>query len=169
MTHVLSAYRPWLAAAILSSTVALSACGGGGGSNSFQDTPPNNDSTQPGPGPGQGAHRPDLDSDNPGSGENAEPDAPIVGPPIEADGSLVLVWSPPTERENGEPLYDTELGGYKIRFRHIDQEDYETITIENSLAEFYEFDNLVGTYYFQIAAYDTDGLYSKFVNIRPME
>lgn len=79
------------------------------------------------------------------------------------------MWSPPTERENGELLYETELGGYEIRYRQPDQEAYESITVENGLAEFYEFDNLVGSYYFQIAAYDTEGLYSRFVDIRPRE
>lgn len=202
MTYVLSGYRPWMAAAILSSTVVLSACGGASGANSalaekHPSTPGEqtaesapNTGTQP---PSQGSYQPGseqvgnnsgLDS-SPGpsvptdpvpnnppivSGEDVQPGSPpTAGEPIEADGAVVLMWTPPTERENGEPLYDTELGGYEIRYRQPDQEAYETITIENRLAEFYEFHDLVGTYYFQIAAYDTDGLYSEFVNIRPID
>ena len=80
---------------------------------------------------------------------------------------MVLMWSPPKERENGKLLYEDELGGYEIRYRQSDQKAYETVTIKDNLAEFYEFDNLAGTYHFQIAAYDTEGLYSKFVDIRP--
>lgn len=192
MTYLLAANRPWLAAAILTSTIVLSACGGGGGADSLLDekrpTSPKEEATEPAPNtdtpPSQGSHRPDAEVDNSiggdnnpdlaapplGSGGDAEPGSPpTVAEPIEADGSVFLVWSPPTERENGEPLYDDDLGGYEIRYRQPDQEAYETITIENRLAEFYEFDNLVGTYHFQIAAYDTEGLYSKFVDIRPRE
>lgn len=191
MTNVLSAYRPWLAAAILSSTAVLSACGGGGGANSVPqaELPSSswNDNTEPAPStgtqPGDGAQRPDssagLDS-SPDISAPTDPNAgisPIVpdddaepkSPPTvdEADGSVVLMWSRPEQRENGDYLEGDEIGGYEIRYRTSEQDDYEIITIDDGWQVTYEFTDLVGPVQFQISAYDRDGLYSKFVDIRP--
>lgn len=78
---------------------------------------------------------------------------------------LTLEWTPPSAREDGKYLELSEIGGYEIRYRRTNESQYRTITI-GPKATRHTFTELLGSYEFEIAAFDTDGLYSKFVTIR---
>ncbi len=85
-----------------------------------------------------------------------------------AQGVGYLEWERPTERENGQPLAVEELGGYEIRY----QSGGETFTvlIPDGTAIGYNLEGLnpavdPGANTFQVAVYDTNGLYSEFVDI----
>lgn len=81
-------------------------------------------------------------------------------------GSVQLNWNIPTQRENGEPLYSSELGGYEVRYRKLPTTEFTYITVEPWKTE-YIFAWLEGTYEFEIAAFDANGLYSHFVPLPP--
>lgn len=83
-----------------------------------------------------------------------------------------LNWATPTERENGDALAKEEIAGYEIRVVYPDSsEGFDVIAIiEDNEATGYdlaELDLLTGSYQFEIAVYDTNGLYSRFVSISP--
>ncbi|MDQ2076190.1 hypothetical protein [Marinimicrobium sp. ABcell2] len=143
----------------------------GGNDTTDPDQPDSSDSTDPtepvdaGTDPDNNHSEPEQPPTAGGSSEE-EPEVPAEPP--EADVNVVLMWSPPTERENGDYLEDTELGGYEIRFRKSIDEDYEVIRIEDGYTTEYEFLELDGEFEFEIAAYDTSGLYSVFVAIEPL-
>lgn len=84
-------------------------------------------------------------------------------------GPVVLYWTAPTRRLNGEQLDITEIGGYEIRYKQRTQNQYESIKIPDGFTDSYYFDYLEGQYEFEIAAYDIEGLYSNFVPINPVE
>lgn len=81
-------------------------------------------------------------------------------------GSVLFTWNIPTKRENGEPLYSNELGGYELRYRKLPSMEFTYITIEAWKTE-HIFAWLEGTYEFEIAAFDVNGLYSHFVPLPP--
>ncbi len=83
------------------------------------------------------------------------------------DGSVQLYWSVPTQRENGDYLDITEIGGYELRYKLKDDTEYTSVKIEDGFTDAYYFDHLQGEYQFQIATYDKEGLYSAFVDIDP--
>lgn len=78
---------------------------------------------------------------------------------------LTLEWTPPNARENGQYLELSEIGGYEIRYRRANESRYQTVTIEPEATR-HTFTDLQGEYEFEVAAFDTDGLYSNFVTIR---
>lgn len=80
--------------------------------------------------------------------------------------SVVLSWSPPTERNNGEPITVAELGGYELRYTLAGASEQLTVVVPDGTATSYRIDELPGgSHAFQIAVYDTNGLYSDFVSI----
>ncbi len=81
-------------------------------------------------------------------------------------GSVIFNWNIPTRRENGEPLYSNELGGYELRYRKLPSTEFTYVTIEAWKNE-HIFAWLEGTYEFEIAAFDINGLYSHFVPLPP--
>lgn len=85
------------------------------------------------------------------------------------DGPAVIYWSVPTQRENGDYLDITEIGGYKLRYKLASANDFTSITIDSGFTDTYYFDYLQGDYVFEIATFDVNGLYSEFVSIRPIE
>lgn len=126
--------------------IFLSACGGGGSSGGVS-----------------------FDPQNPDDIPKAPPGDLVPNPDGDGQKTLVLEWSPPTARENGEYLEEHEIGGYEIRYRSSEKEDYEVVTIEDGMTDEYEFTNLTGTVQFEIATYDSDGLYSIFVPLTGRE
>ena len=124
--------------------ISLSACGGGGSSGGLS-----------------------FDPQTPSDTPKSPPDELV--PDGDGEKVLVLEWYPPDERENGDHLEEYEIGGYEIRYRSSEQEDYEVVEIEDGLAERYELNNLSGPVEFEIATYDTDGLYSIFVPLTARE
>lgn len=82
-------------------------------------------------------------------------------------GPVHLSWRMPTVREDMSGLGVEELGGYEIRYRKAGDETYTYISIEDPNTVYYEIPWLEGNYIFQIAAFDKNGLYSKFMDLRP--
>lgn len=78
---------------------------------------------------------------------------------------FTLEWTPPNARENGQYLELSEIGGYEIRYRRANESQHQTVTIEPGATR-HTFTDLQGDYEFEVAAFDTDGLYSNFVTIR---
>lgn len=81
------------------------------------------------------------------------------------DGPVLINWSPPTHRENGDYLDIAEVGGYQLRYKLKGATDYKRIEIKDGYTDSYYFDYLKGDYVFEIAAFDSNGIYSDFVAI----
>lgn len=88
--------------------------------------------------------------------------------PSALNGPVQVYWSPPNQRENGDYLDITELGGYELRYKRTSDNRYTSIVIEDAYVDSYYFDNLQGEYEFQIAAFDANGVYSAFVQVKRM-
>lgn len=80
--------------------------------------------------------------------------------------AATVSWSPPTQRENGTALALSEISGYSIRYRLVTDNTYSYITVQPSSTTQYQLPLTSGAKYaVQIAAYDTGGLYSNFIDI----
>jgi hypothetical protein len=88
--------------------------------------------------------------------------------PSALNGPVQVYWTPPSQRENGEYLDITELGGYELRYKRISDNSYTSVVIKDAYIDSYYFDNLQGDYEFQIAAFDVNGIYSAFVQVKRM-
>lgn len=97
------------------------------------------------------------------SSQSSSSVAPISG----IDGPVFMKWSVPSKRENGELLEVDEIGGYELRYKTSNGSDYTTVLIAGGHVDSYYFNHLEGDLEFEIAAYDTNGLYSRFVPIQP--
>src|SRR5690606_6251403 len=84
----------------------------------------------------------------------------------EVNGPVEILWVTPQFRENGDYLEFDEIGGFELRYKLKSEETYTTIFLEPDVDE-YLFDHLEGDYEFEIATFDTEGLYSKYVAINP--
>jgi len=82
-------------------------------------------------------------------------------------GPVSFNWIAPNLRENGSTLDITEVGGYELRYRKTTENSYTYITVNDAWTNYYNFAWLEGTYIFQIAAFDKNGLYSNFVDLTP--
>ena len=81
--------------------------------------------------------------------------------------SLEFNWSVPSLRENGEVLPLAEIGGYELRWRVKGAKSFRSIIIRGGSNKSYLLSGIVnGLYECQIATFDADGLYSKFVPIK---
>ena len=95
-------------------------------------------------------------------------EAPVAGnePPAEDPGQVVsatLSWDIPTERENGDPLDLSEIGGYEIAFKRADAEEYDVLIVDDHTAQSLTIPDLTsGDYEFKIASFDTDGMYGQY-------
>lgn len=100
----------------------------------------------------------------------SDPTTPSIGAgPDQSDikGPVSLSWTAPEQRENGDELDITELGGYELRYRPADGGPFETVIIDDPWTMEYYIEWLEGTYEFQIAAFDDSGLYSEFITLHP--
>jgi hypothetical protein len=84
------------------------------------------------------------------------------GRAIESD--VHLYWNTPTFRTNGESIDITEIGGYVLRYRATDSRIFTSILINAGTNQFFipklaEADK----FRFEVAAFDTNGVYSSFV------
>jgi len=101
-----------------------------------------------------------------GCGSGGAPQSPSAA--VETPSEVVLRWTVPSERANGEHLDRDEMGGYEVRYRESPEYDFTSIFLEDGgVDELYMEAN--GDYEFQIAAYDINGLYSGFVELIPYE
>lgn len=93
----------------------------------------------------------------------------VAVPDAHAQSLGHLEWDRPTERENGDALPVEEIGGYEIRYQY-EGEQYVVI-VPDGEAVGYDLSGLdpspggAGSVSFEIAVYDTEGLYSDFVPI----
>jgi hypothetical protein len=84
---------------------------------------------------------------------------------ITVAGPLGLNWIAPTKRQDGTVLDINEIGGYELRYRAADKTNFTYISIIDAWTTQYNFAWLEGSYVFQVAAFDKNGVYSEFVNI----
>jgi chitodextrinase len=82
-------------------------------------------------------------------------------------GDVTLYWAPPTERDDGSTLTTAELGGFLIRYKSKAETNYTFIDINDGSAKSRIIANISTDYDIQIAAYDSNQLYSAFVPILP--
>jgi len=83
----------------------------------------------------------------------------------EVSGNVMLYWSPPQERVNGDLMNASEIGGYEVRYRASVDDPYTVVLITDaSLAQLALSDiPAVAKATFEVAVFDTDGIYSDFV------
>lgn len=86
--------------------------------------------------------------------------------PVPVNGQVLVMWEPPQQRENGTSLAILEVGGFEIRYKSAMALNFNYLLIDNRWETSYTFENLVGDYQFEIAAFDTNGLYSQFVPLK---
>ena len=84
------------------------------------------------------------------------------------NGEAHFKWMAPAERANGDLINPEELGGYEIRYKAVGDTKYTYVSSgigpwDNS---FVLTGIANGSYVFEIAAFDKNGLYSDFVNIQ---
>lgn len=82
-------------------------------------------------------------------------------------GPVYLRWNIPNKREDGSALDIRELGGYEVRYRRIEDTEYTYINIEDAYKNEANLPSLDGNYVFEVAAFDNNGLYSRFIKIQP--
>lgn len=80
-------------------------------------------------------------------------------------GPVGMNWIAPTHRQDGAVLDISEIGGYEIRYRLASNANFTYISINDAWTTQYNFSWLEGTYVFQVAAFDKNGVYSDFVNV----
>lgn len=80
-------------------------------------------------------------------------------------GPVNMSWIAPNKRQNGSILDITEVAGYEIRYKLVTDTNFTYISINDAWTTMYNFPWLEGTYVFQIAAFDKEGLYSEFVDV----
>ena len=78
----------------------------------------------------------------------------------QVERGVQLSWTIPTERENGDLMPVTELGGYELAYGCNNATDIQVIN--DPAIEVFVFTGLSGNCEFAIAAFDTDGLYSEW-------
>lgn len=78
--------------------------------------------------------------------------------------SVRLSWLPPIERVNGNAL-NGDLSGYELRYRKAGDSGNFTVVELDASYQFYTVDNLSAgqQYVFELAAIDSNGVYSAFV------
>ena len=73
---------------------------------------------------------------------------------------VMLSWSPPTERVNGNSMAPDEIGGYEIR---VECPDIPTESLQTQDVAYEIEVTDPGACEFYVATYDTDGIYSDFI------
>ncbi len=76
-----------------------------------------------------------------------------------------ITWNHPNQRENGQYLELSEIGGYEIRYRTTADSSFTYVTLAgNEITEYTP--SVIEGLEFEIAVFDTQGIYSKFVKIQ---
>jgi len=83
------------------------------------------------------------------------------------NGPVQIYWTIPNTRENGDYLDITEIGGYALRYKLKSEAAFKTVLITDGFIDAYYFDYLTGDYQFEMATFDRDGVYSRFVEVGP--
>ena len=79
--------------------------------------------------------------------------------------ALTIIWSHPNQRENGTFLELDEIGGYEIRYRKPTDSRYTYITLNGNRTNEYIFTGNTAGLEFEIAVFDSRGIYSRFVKV----
>lgn len=81
---------------------------------------------------------------------------------------LDFSWSRPTQRENGAVLKVEELGGYEFVAYNASSKKVWSYVLNDGKALSYKADipSVLGAVRYEIAVFDTNGLYSRFVEIK---
>jgi hypothetical protein len=74
-------------------------------------------------------------------------------------------WVPPNARENGDALYQNEIGGYQLRYKVCGASGFKYLDIPGSSTTTYFLDATIAGYLIEIATYDSNNLFSDFVPI----
>jgi hypothetical protein len=78
--------------------------------------------------------------------------------------SVKITWTHPNQRENGKFLELDEIRGYEIRYRKITDSRYTYIVINSNKVNEYTHNDALDTE-FEIAVFDTNGVYSRFEKV----
>lgn len=83
---------------------------------------------------------------------------------FDAPGSISLSWLPPTERENGERLFEYEIYGYLVAYQNTstNSSGVEEVSVDGSNTSTTLTRLESGVYEVKVAAIDINGLYSQF-------
>ncbi|MDP9008618.1 MAG: fibronectin type III domain-containing protein [Pseudomonadota bacterium] len=88
----------------------------------------------------------------------------VQPPAVAAPGSAALSWSAPASNEDGSPI--TGLAGYHVYYGTDPSNFGSTVDVVGAASTAYTVTNLAaGTYYFAVAAYNSDGVESPMSNI----
>jgi len=79
--------------------------------------------------------------------------------------AVTISWNHPNQRENGTFLQLDEIGGYQIRYRKPTDTSYTYMTLNGNRTTEYIFSDATQDLEFEIAVFDTTGLYSQFVKV----
>ena len=83
-----------------------------------------------------------------------------------AASGVKLTWSPPSTREDGEPLKAADLAGYELYYTTDDPAVSGTVEIDGGSTSTYTLQDLAaGNYHFAMSAIDTSGAKSKLSSI----
>jgi hypothetical protein len=83
--------------------------------------------------------------------------------------STKLRWSHPSTRVNGKYLELDEIAGYSIRYRKRDSSQYDYLLLSGNQTTTLTTDTIPLDGIIEIATMDSDGLYSQYVNITPLD
>jgi hypothetical protein len=86
---------------------------------------------------------------------------------VSSNANVRVEWITPSSRENGAYLELDEIGGYEIRYRPKNSSFYLQEIITDKYATYYERTDITDDASFQIAVFDTNGLYSRFIQLTP--
>lgn len=135
--------------AVLALGFTLTGCGGGGASGSAAAAATSPASTAAAqtspPAPASGA----APSPTPST-------ATPSNPPTASIGTVTLNWTPPTQNVDGSPL--TNLAGYDIHYGTASGQYTQSVSVSNpGIATYVVSDLTPGTYYFSVAAVNSQG------------
>lgn len=80
-------------------------------------------------------------------------------------GDIMLYWTEPTERANGDPLSSDEIGGYEIRYKQASEDSYSSYIVSGNEVTQLLLENIPNpaSQTIEVAVFDTDGIYSDYV------
>ncbi|MDW6002669.1 heparin lyase I family protein [Vibrio mangrovi] len=80
--------------------------------------------------------------------------------------ALTISWDAPVTRTDGSAMNPDEIGGYELRYKAKTATEYTYIQIKDTSTSQYQIADIddPSEYVFEVAAYDTQGIYSRFVS-----